>query len=268
MDRGASPTVLRVQQLVQCAAMGLLGLIALGLVAAAGLAAAGIWPWIELPVSFGGAEVVGAGMFAQIALTALVVLLVFFLPSSLRVLRLETSHRNFQVRMEDVANAYWAVHRADRTGVFKIHREFDAVKERLLFLRDHPDLHSLEPEVMELAAKMSHESSELARIYNDEAVARAKEMLEQRMQEAAEMEAQIEKAQSATRDLKQWIDRVEMDEDVAQSRLERLREDLDETLARVGLKITDLANNAPGEDDVIFLPAPGSPRPAVTMAAE
>jgi len=62
--------------------------------------------------------------------------------------------------------------------------EFDAVRERLAYLRDHPDLDSLEPQVLELAAQMSHQSRELSDIYNDEKVTRAKTFLKQRQEEA------------------------------------------------------------------------------------
>ena len=49
-----------------------------------------------------------AGMAVQIGVTALALGLCFFLPSDVRMQRLETSHRDFRIRMEDVARAYHA----------------------------------------------------------------------------------------------------------------------------------------------------------------
>ena len=64
--------------------------------------------------------------------------------------------------MWDVAQAYQAAHAADRDGVFNLPSEFDSVRERIEHLRRHPDLGRLKPEILELAAQISHESRELA----------------------------------------------------------------------------------------------------------
>merc|ERR1712173_435973 len=102
-----------------------------------------------------------AGMYAQLALTVLAVGLCFFLPTNRRVMQLETSHRQFNVGMQDVARAYAAVHAADRAETFQMSSEFDSVRERLAYLRDHPDLATLEPAVLEMAAQMSHVARDL-----------------------------------------------------------------------------------------------------------
>ncbi len=49
---------------------------------------------------------------------------------------LENSHRRFSPGMQDVARAHAAAHAADRTGVFQLSSEFDALRERLAYLRD------------------------------------------------------------------------------------------------------------------------------------
>ncbi len=100
-------------------------------------------------------------------------MLCFFLPSNARIMRLENSHRRFSIGMRDVAQAYHFAHAADREGIFQMSSEFDAVRECLAYLRDHPDLESLEPALLEAAAQMSHISRELADVYADEKVARA-----------------------------------------------------------------------------------------------
>ncbi|MFC2968339.1 hypothetical protein [Acidimangrovimonas pyrenivorans] len=71
------------------------------------------------------------------------------------------------------ARALARAHGGDREGVFALSSEFDSMRERLTHLRKHPDLSGLEPELLELAAQMSHLSRDLARVYSDEKVARA-----------------------------------------------------------------------------------------------
>ena len=119
--------------------------------------------------------------------------------------------------------------------------EFDAVRERLVFLRDHPDLGHLEPEVLEIAAQMSRTSEELATIYSDEKVSRAQSFLAERRFEAEKMEARIEEALETTRALRRFVDEVEMEESVAQSRLQQLRGELDQLLPKLDLAPTQIA---------------------------
>lgn len=271
MERRVTPTLVILQRSLQLVAITIIALLTMAMTVATVLAIAGVLPWLELPVTVGGTPVENAGVYAQLGLNALLLMLCLYLPSNLRVLRLESSHRDFQLKMEDVANAYWATHRADRTGVFQMKSEFDAVKERLLWLRDHPELHTLEPDVLELAAQMSRQSEELARIYSDEAVAHAREVLEQRIHEANRLESEIERAHAVCRDLRQYVDTVEIEEDVIDSRIARLREDLTETLGKLGLAIADITpanDTAEDSPEVIKLPAPGGRRGSVSVAAE
>jgi len=88
------------------------------------------------------------------------------------------------------------------------------VRERLSYLRDHPDMDSLEPSVLELAAQMSQQSRELAEIYSDEKVARAKN--------------------HALRDIRKWSQQVELEESVVASQLSQLEEQLEATLPGFG----------------------------------
>lgn len=74
--------------------------------------------------------------------------------------------------MTDVSRAYGAVHVADRGDVFRLSKEFDSVRERLAYLRDHPDLSSLVSTVLEVAAQMLHVSNELAEVYSNDHVTR------------------------------------------------------------------------------------------------
>lgn len=212
---------------------------ALAAVAATALSTAGLWPWLDLDAGIGGVPYPQAGMIAQIALTALLVMLAFYLPANGRILALERSHRSFSLQMEDVARAYAAVHAADRKGTFDLASEFDAVKNRMAFLKDHPDLGSLEPEVLEVAAQMSQVSHELAETYSDANVARARTFLKQRQEEAAQLAARLEDAKVILHELEQWTRDVEIEESIARSQMLRLREELFELLPELSAQLQD-----------------------------
>ena len=216
------------------------------------LAFGGALPWLEFEASFGGVVYENAGQIAQIGLTVLLLLLCVYLPSAHRVLRLENSHRRFAMSMQDVAQAYAAVHEADRAGAFTMTSEYDAVRERLHHLRTHPDLGALEPDILELAAQMSRISQDLAETYSDEKVTRARTFLQQRQQEIDTFNTRLEQAKQVTAELKNWATSVELDESMAASQLNRLRDSLGEILpelsrpeeGRKGKKVVPIAKFA------------------------
>jgi hypothetical protein len=217
-----------------------IGLAAIGLTAAS---AFGVTPWLTFSATFGEFTYPQAGMITQIIATIILASLFFFMPSAGRILSLECSHRNFRLSMEDVARAYHVCHTADRSGIFTMSSEFDAVRERLAYLRDHPDLDSLEPQVLEIAAQMSHQSHELANIYNVEKVARAKMFLHQRQQEAERQQQLIIEAHHALRDIRKWSQQVELEESVVASQLSQLQEQLDATLPALGYTLGNQSAN-------------------------
>ena len=207
---------------------------ALTLVAYAAACALGLAPWLVLDLRFGDYLVPDAGMLVQLSLTLIVLLLCFFLPTNARVMALETSHRRFHIGMTDVARAYAVAHAADRSGTFTLSSEFDSVRERIAFLRDHPDLAELESSVLEVAAQMSHLSRELAQVYSDRNVARARDFLIQRQQEIEDFNTRLAHAKSVATEMRGWLNRVEMDEAVAESQLARLCDELAEILPELG----------------------------------
>lgn len=236
MTENMRSAVFLVQYILQRLAMAVFVLAALGLCLATGLAAFGVWPWLELQAAFGGTNYDNAGQVAQIGLTVLAVLLCFYLPANARMMALENAHRRFHLNMEDVARAYAAAHAADRAGMFRIQSEFDAVRERLAYMREHPDLETLEPDIMEVAAQMSYISRELAEVYSDDKVDRARAFLKQRQQEVEAFNRRIAHAKQISIKLKQWAQDVEMEESVAISQLERIRDDLREILPELGYR--------------------------------
>jgi len=207
------------------------------------LAAIGQLSWLNITVTSGGSMIQNAGMYGQIGVSAFLVGLCFFLPTNSRIFALETSHRRFAMTMDDVARAYQSAHQADREGVFTIAREFDSMRDRMAYLRDHPNLAQLEPGLLELAAQMSHESRELADIYSDEKVERANAFLRQRKQELEAYQDRITAAHRATAEIKEWMAQIDMDENVVEAQLDRLENDLREVLPLVGLDVVSNRKN-------------------------
>lgn len=227
--------------------------LALGLTGASVAAAFGLIPWPQVALFFGGQAVPMAGMWLQLGLTLIAVLLLFYLPANARMARLERSHRSFAMGMEDVARAYRVAHAADRAGVFSISAEFDAMRARLEHLRSHPDLAHLEPELLQLAAQMSQETRELARTYSDAKVSRARMFLQQRQEEVQALTDRLTIARRTCDELRRWLTDIEAEERQAQVQLKRLEADLKEILPGLGY---DFDHDDAREANVVALPKP------------
>lgn len=221
------------------------------------LSALGVLPWLSMQAGFGTGPAVDAGMYVQTGLTVLILMLAFYLPANARMMALETSHRKFSLNMHDVAQAYHLAHSADRGETFLLSSEFDAVKERMAFLRHHPDLQSLEPEILELAAQMSQISQELAETYGDARVSRARTFLQQRQEEIETFQKRIEEAQVIQHELRQWTHDIEMEESIAKSQLARLRDELFELLPELSAQLqSPVDDRDPKKSSVIAMSPP------------
>jgi hypothetical protein len=206
----------------------------------------GVLPWLDLPVSVGGTDVLQAGMIAQIALTVLMLLLVGFLPANSRVRRLELTSRDFHLSMNDVAQAYALVHSADRDGTFQLSREFDTMRDRIDWMRNHPDLAGMEHDVLQVAAQMSVESRDIAQVYTAEKVDRARSFLRQRQQEVEDYRQKISMAQATVQEIKRWMQAVSVEEGLAEQQLDRLQKDLAEVTDALKLTGYDRPRNVVG----------------------
>ncbi|WP_022704139.1 hypothetical protein [Pseudorhodobacter ferrugineus] len=210
------------------------------LVAATGAAAIGVLPWPELSLRWGAQYIPDAGMYGQLGLTALLIMLCFFLPANMRMSRLERSHRSFQISMDDVRRAYEVVHNADRRSVFALSSEFEDMRKRLEYLRQHPDLSHLEPELLEIAAQMSHQSRDIARVYSVERVERAKTFLKQRQEEVAQTTERLKLARTTCEELRRWQDDLEAGERENTKGLRALESDLRDILPTLGYDVDDM----------------------------
>jgi len=216
-------------------AMAMVGVAALGisLLIVTLLSSAGVLPWLELPAGFGDTYVTWSGRAVQIGLTVLVLMLAIYVPSGRHVLRLEASHRDFRLGMDDITRAYEAAHASDRKGAFQLKREFDAVRERFEHLHHHPNLPEIDAELLTVAAQMSQQSRGLAEAFSEEKIARVTESLEQRRKDADELETRIQSAHATIRDVRRQLDEVEVEEASVAAQLGRLREDMAELEARL-----------------------------------
>ncbi|MEX0309997.1 MAG: DNA repair protein [Tateyamaria sp.] len=234
---------------MQRIALILFAALAAALLVSSVLSATGYWPWIDLAVMWNGAHVPMAGMYLQLGLTVFAITLCFFLPSNARIMRLETSHRQFNVGVDDITRAYHAAHHADRASTFSLGDAFESTRDRLAYLREHPDLGMLEPELLELAAKMSHISRDLAEAYSDDKVERARSFLQQRQFEIEQFNARLEQAKAIHGEFSTWINRLELEENVARAHLERLLDEMERLLPElnqpsVPAKVTQLPMRA------------------------
>jgi hypothetical protein len=223
-----------IQYTMQRLALLFFAACAAALTTASIMEAFGYWAWIEVPLAYDGETVQSAGMYLQIAATVLAAGICFFLPANARIMQLENSHRRFTISMDDVARAYGAVHAADRGRTFQLSSEFDAVRERLAYLRDHPDLSTLEPALLETAAQMSHISRELAEVYSDEKITRARNFLKQRQEEVSLFNSRLDQAKAISTEMKHWLHEVDLEESVAAAQLARLSEEMNEILPHLG----------------------------------
>ncbi|MBQ0716276.1 MAG: DNA repair protein [Sulfitobacter litoralis] len=243
-----------IQYIFQRLAVALFAIAAVAITVSTVMAALGLWAWVELPISYAGEPVEKAGMYAQIGLTFLAVGLCFFLPTNRRVMQLETSHRQFSMNMDDVTRAYGAVHAADRGEVFQMSSEFDSVRERLAYLRDHPDLSTLEPALLEVAAQMSHISRELATVYADAKIERARNFLKERQEEVNLFNSRLDQAKGITTEMKHWLHEVELEESVAAAQLDRLRAEMREIMPELGIDRMVTAADMARDSRVVELP--------------
>lgn len=255
MVKGSGGMMRRIRETGQIAAQAAIVMLTLGLIAASVMAALGWLPWPTLYLSFGTAALPDAGMWVQLGLTLLFVALCFYLPANSRMARLEATHRSFAMGVEDVSRAYRQAHAADRAGVFSLSSEFDSVRARMEHLRNHPDFGHLEPELLQLAAQMSHETRELARAYSDVKVARARSFLAQRQEEVQGLTDRLAIARRTCDELKRWSTDIDAEERQAQVQLRRLEADLKEILPGLGYSV-DFEDR--GEGNVVALPK-GSP---------
>ncbi|WP_054004815.1 hypothetical protein [Cypionkella psychrotolerans] len=101
---------------------------------------------------------------------------------------------------------------------------------------------------------MSLETRDLAQVYSDIKVARAKSFLQQRQEEVQHLTDRLAIARRTCDELRRWMDDVQAEEMQAQKQLKRLEADLKEILPTLGYDF-DLEDHR--DANVVTLPKPG-----------
>lgn len=230
-----------VMNIVQIFAFVVLGIAALTLLVVTSLSAAGVLPWIGVTATFGETAIPWAGPAVQIAFTALLVIMATYIPASYRVARLEHTHRRFEIDMDDVTRAYRAAHYADRAETFEVRREFDAVRERYKFLKDQPSLAGISDDLLTIGAQMSEQTKELAETYSDRNLARVRENLLQRREDANALEAKLDQIKADTAELELLRKGLGVSDDELAARVASLQG------ALIEIEMPDAANDDPND---------------------
>jgi uncharacterized protein YigA (DUF484 family) len=114
------------------------------------------------------------------------------------------------------------------------------MRKRMEYLRKHPDLSHLEPELLEVAAQMSHQSRDLARIYSVERVERAKTFIKQRQEEVAQTNERLTLARDTCDEIRKWVADIEAGERENTKGLRALENDLRDILPTLGYDVDDM----------------------------
>ncbi|MFY0633123.1 MAG: DNA repair protein [Vannielia sp.] len=268
----------RLFQALRALSLTAIAMLAIGLIGATLLAAFGVLPWLEASLTFGETSYANAGIWIQSGLAVFALALCTFLPANRHILALQKSHRDFHLSMDDIARAYAVCHAADRDGAFSMSSEFDAVRERMAFMRRHPDLRGLEPGVLEVAAQMSQVSRDLATVYSDEKMERATTFLRQRQEEIDAFSDRLTLAQKTTDEIKRWSQQINVEESIQATQLAQLEKDLLELLPELGFDVEEepLPPSDSEERKVVPMaakphsgkPQPAKPQPAKASPAE
>jgi hypothetical protein len=198
------------------------------------------WPAVNVMLTDG--TVHNASVYMGAILSLIGIVICALVPGSKRVLKLEQTHRDFHVAMNDVENAYKCAHVEDSKGAFKLPGEFEGVRERFEFLKSQSDLQDLEPEILLLAAQMSYQTRAVAKTFNTESVARAEDFLKQRRYELERGEAQIALALTVLGRVKSEAKALALDEQVQDSQISRIVAEIAEELAPLGFQVTPRQN--------------------------
>jgi len=209
------------------------------LIAIAGLA----WWWLAL-IKLGhtiAPEVIITGIDRGETVVLLLAIMCSCFPAAMwaggqPLKRAELEHA-FRVKMDDVVRAYYAAHAADRSGVFKLTGEFDAMRERMEWLSDHPELQALTPDLRLLGAQMSIVTRDLARRYSDEVVQEVDDLLTHSERDCDQFEEQVNRSLEAQAAIRTRVQKLDLRYATAYSQDSAVTEAIEQELEPLGLKL-------------------------------
>lgn len=201
---------------------------------AAVLDATGQLPWQRLTQPLDAYLERDGGIALQISISLFLILAALLLSTLTRLARLERAQKNSALSMPDIAAAYRLSHIADRTGAFALADEFDQMRLRMDHLRTHPDLQYLQADLLQIAAQMSMQTRDLARIYSDENVKGATDFLRQRQLDVQALSDQLTIARTTCDELLACSNTVDTDDAQIRQQIERLEQQLKDILPSLG----------------------------------
>lgn len=160
-----------------------------------------------------------------------------------RAIKLENSHRNFHIGMDDVEMAFLQAFAADKAGMFRLPNLFDAVRERMLHLRNLPDLQGFEPDILALAAQMSQVSAKVAQAFSEEKVAHAQAFIAQRLDEVVRLERQITTLRELKASIKKQALTITTDKAALDKEAEATWNEIVQILASLGYSVAETSSN-------------------------
>jgi ribosome-associated toxin RatA of RatAB toxin-antitoxin module len=169
-------------------------------------------------------------------MTALIVLALAY--SYRSALTIEVTRTNFQINMEDVMHAFARIFEADRNGMFHLPQQFDAINERLSWVRQQPEFQESEHAVLLLAAEMSVASQNLDHAYGEEVIESAQTLLAQRETQLNQLEVQLREVRAIAAEITPLLRGLEDREDRVRSAHQRELALLQERLAPHGYQLT------------------------------
>jgi hypothetical protein len=174
------------------------------------------------------------GIVLQISICLFLVLAALLLSTLSRLARLERLQKTSALSLPDIATAYRLSHAADRKGAFALVGEFDQMRLRMDHLRNHPDLQDLQDDLLQIAAQMSMQTRDLARIYSDENVKGATDFLRQRQLDVQALSDQLTIARTTCDELLACSNTVDADDDQIRQHIEQLEHELKDILPSLG----------------------------------
>jgi len=145
--------------------------------------------------------------------------------------------RSFCISMDHVTRAYTISHQEDRTGRFTLSSQFDAMRERMGVLLQHPDLEALTPDLRVVAAQMSVVSRDLAQRYSDQTVKDAYALIDQCERDCERLEKLITVGLKAEVGIREQARRVDIRLATANSQLQSIVEAIDRELEPLNLSL-------------------------------
>jgi FtsZ-binding cell division protein ZapB len=147
------------------------------------------------------------------------------------------------MNMQDVQQAYYNAFAADRTRMFSLASEFDAIRARFEYLKSLPDFARVKPEILTIAAQMGYLSRDLAAATSEVQIEQATTFLLQRQQEIETWKTRIDNLRQLEGQIRGAANELTMEEASLASQGQRYVDEIQRLLAQMGYEIVPATSN-------------------------